>query len=78
VRVGAFGGLCQVGLSKVNVQLVDKLTPITRIDGSGIDQGRLPPEHGNVGEVRRSERHSLLVSRELARPTVKGHDTADQ
>ena len=37
----------------------------------------MPPEHGNVREVRGSEVHLLVIGCKLAGPTVKGHDTAD-
>src|SRR5882724_9042806 len=71
-------GLGQVGLPEVNVQLVDKLTPITLNRQFRVcDQSRLPPEHGDVREVRGSKGQSLVVSCKLVRPTVKGHDTAD-
>src|SRR5882724_6961109 len=75
---GSFGGLGQVGLSEISVQLVNKLTPIV-MNGWfwGCDQDRLPPNHGDVREVRRCVRHSLAVSRKLTRPTVEGHNTAD-
>ena len=57
---GAFGGLGQIRLPKVNVQLVNKLTPII---ANGwlweCDQNRLPPQHGDVGEVRRCIGHSV-------------------
>src|SRR5882724_436767 len=75
---GLFGGLGQVGLSEISVQLVNKLTPIvTNGWFGGCDQDQLPPHHGDVREVRRHVRHSLAVSRKLTRPTVEGHNTAD-
>src|SRR5882724_1138722 len=51
-----FRGLGQIGLPEVNVQLVDKLNPITPNRWFGVcDQSGFPPEHGDVGEVRGSE-----------------------
>src|SRR5882724_9262833 len=41
------------------------------------DQDRLPPHHGDIGEVRRGVRYSLAVSHKLMRPTIEGHDTAN-
>src|SRR5882724_7963057 len=73
-----FRGLGQIGLPKVGVQLVDKLTPI--IPNGGFwecDQDWLPPKHGDVGEVQSCIRHSLAVSHELARSAAKGHDTTN-
>src|SRR5882724_1293916 len=73
-----FGGLGQIGLPKVHVQLVNKLTPII---ANGwfweCDQDQLPPQHGNVGEVQSCIGHFLAVSHKLMRLTVKGHDTAN-
>src|SRR5882724_5657396 len=75
---GVFGGLGQIGLPEVIVQLIDKLTPIVA-NGQfwKCDQNQLPPQHGDVGEVRRCVRHSLSVSRKLTWPTIEGHDTAN-
>src|SRR5882724_2010493 len=68
----------QVGLSKVSIQLVNKLTPII-MNGWfwECDQDRLPPQHGNIGEVRRCIGHSLAVSCKLMRLTIEGHDTTN-
>src|SRR5882724_9548499 len=75
---GTFGGLGQIGLPEVSVQLIDKLTPIIANGQFGkCDQNRLPPQHGDVGEVRHCVRHSLSVSRKLTWPTIEGHDTAN-
>src|SRR5882724_7591806 len=73
-----FGGLGEIGLPKVSVQLVNKLTPII-VNGWlwESDQDRLPPQHGDVGEVQSCVGHLLVVSRKLMRPAVKGHDTAN-
>src|SRR5882724_10687121 len=73
-----FGGLGQIGLPEVSVQLINKLTPIIA-NGQfwKCDQNRLPPQHGDVGEVRCCVRHSLLVSHKLTWPTIEGHDTAN-
>jgi len=58
--------------AKVSVQLVDKLTPIiTNGWFWECDQDRLPPQHGNVREVRHCVRHSLAVSHKLTRPLSK-------
>src|SRR5882724_7040959 len=75
---GAFGGLGQIGLPKVSVQLIDKLTPII-VNGQfwKCNQNRLPPQHCDVGEVRCCVRHSLSVSCKLMWPTIEGHDTAN-
>src|SRR5882724_7888668 len=75
---GAFGGLGQIGLPEVSVQLIDKLTPIVA-NGQfwECDQNRLPPQHGDVREVRCCVRHPLSVSRKLTWLTVEGHDTAN-
>src|SRR5882724_13576686 len=73
-----FGGLGQVGLPKVSVQLVDKLTPIVTNGWFWeYDQDQLPPHHGDVREVQCCVRYSLVVSRKLTRPTIEGHDTAN-
>src|SRR5882724_5664171 len=75
---GAFGGLGQIRLPKVSVQLIDKLAPIIA-NGQfwECDQNWLPPQHGDVGKVQCCIGHSLVVSRKLMRLTVKGHDTAN-
>src|SRR5882724_4464752 len=75
---GTFGGLGQIGLPEVSVQLIDELAPIVA-NGQfwECDQNRLPPQHGDVGEVRRCVGHSLSVSCKLTWPTIKGHDTAN-
>src|SRR5882724_11299253 len=75
---GTFRGLGQIRLPKVSVQLIDKLTPIVA-NGQfwECDQNRLPPQHGDVREVRRCIRHSLSVSHKLMWPTIEGHDTAN-
>src|SRR5882724_11322057 len=75
---GTFGGLGQIGLPKVSVQLIDELTPIV-VNGEfwECDQNWLPPQHGDVREVQCCIGHSLLVSRKLTWPTIKGHDTAN-
>src|SRR5882724_8917615 len=75
---GTFRGLGQIGLPKVSVQLVDKLTPIIANGRfQECNQDRLPPKHGDVGEVQSCVRHSLAVSHKLARSAIKGHDTAN-
>ena len=68
-----FGGLGQIGLPKVNVQLVNKLTPIV-VNGQFLecDQDRLPPKHSDVREVRSCIRQSLAVSHKLARLAIEG------
>src|SRR5882724_1880020 len=74
----AFGGLGQIGLPKVSVQLVNKLTPIV---ANGwfweCDQDRSPPQHGDIRKVQSCVGHSLAVSHKLTRPTIKCHDTAN-
>src|SRR5882724_1623290 len=75
---GAFGGLGQIRLPEVSVQLIDELTPIVA-NGQfwECDQNRLPPQHGDVREVRHCIGHSLSVSHKLTWPTIEGHDTAN-
>src|SRR5882724_10332603 len=60
---GAFRGLGQIGLPKVSVQLVNKLTPII-VNGWlwECNQNWLPPQHGDVREVQSWVGHSLMVS----------------
>src|SRR5882724_2773843 len=73
-----FRGLGQIRLPKVSVQLINKLTPII---ANGwfweCNQNWLPPQHGDVREVRCCIGHLLSVSCKLMRPTIKGHDTAN-
>ena len=71
----AFGGLCQVGLPKVNIELVYKLTPNQQF--WVVNEDGLPPEHGNVREIGSCIQHPLMVCCKLVRSTVKGHDAAD-
>jgi len=73
-----FGGLGQIGLPKVSVELVDKLTPVIMNQQFVVcNQNQLPPKHGDVGEVSGSIKHLLTVSHKLVRLAVKGHNTAD-
>ena len=73
-----FGFLGQIGLPKVDIKLVDRLTSITPNRWFRVcDQDGLPPEHGNVREVGSRIQHSLAGSHKLAGSAVKGHDAAD-
>jgi len=48
----AFGRLGKIGLPKLNIELVYKITPITPNQRFWVsDEDGFPPEHDNVGEI---------------------------
>jgi len=75
---GAFGGLGQIGLPEVSVQLIDNSPQLLRMDSSG-NATRIGCHHNMAmsAEVRRFVRYSLSVSRKLMWLTIEGHDTAN-
>ena len=74
----AFGGLGQIRLPKLDIELVNKLTPITTNRWFRVhNQYGLTPKHSDVREIGCSIRHPWAIGRKLVRSAVKGHNTAD-